>query len=193
MDRRIYTIGHSSHPIDEFLDLLELHGVQAVADVRSTPYSRKNPQYNKENLQGSLKEAGIEYVFLGRELGARSEDPDCYVEGKVSYERLARTELFQSGIRRVEEGSEKFSIALMCAEKEPLHCHRTILVARALEGREFDIVHILANGGLESHREAMGRLVKELALGGNDLFHGDSEQVELAYRRQEERISYVRK
>ena len=86
----IYTIGHSNHPIDRFIALLQQHGIDAVGDVRSTPYSRFNPQFSKEKLQAALANAGIRYVFLGEELGARSKDPSCYDEtGRVSYAKLA--------------------------------------------------------------------------------------------------------
>jgi uncharacterized protein (DUF488 family) len=101
----IYTVGHSNHSIERFLSLLQPHGITAVADVRSTPYSRFNPQFRREKLQASLAEAGMQYVFLGEELGARSQDPDCYdAEGRVSYSRLARTEQFRKGIQRLMTG-----------------------------------------------------------------------------------------
>src|SRR5262249_48596390 len=124
----MHTIGHSNHPIQDFLDLLRRHGITAVADVRSTPYSRFNPQFRRAKLQASLAEVGIQYVFLGAELGARSQDPSCYdADGRVSYARLAKTELFRSGIERLITGSSQYRISIMCAEREPLECHRTIL------------------------------------------------------------------
>src|SRR5215475_16107430 len=105
----ISTVGHSNHPIQSFLDLLTRHTITAVADVRSTPYSRFNPQFRREKLQASLAEAGIQYVFLGAELGARSQDPSCYdADGRVSYAKLARTELFRSGIQRLITGSAQY-------------------------------------------------------------------------------------
>lgn len=125
----VLTIGHSNHPIERFIGLLKQDGVTAVADVRSAPFSRHNPQFNKDSLQQSLSEAGIAYIFLGKELGARSNDRSCYEDGRVQYERLARTDLFLDGIERVRKGAEQYRIALMCAEKEPLECHRTLLVA----------------------------------------------------------------
>src|ERR1035437_1825005 len=97
----VLTIGHSTHSLAAFVGLLRQHSVTALADVRSTPFSRFNPQFNKETLEHSLKSHGIKYVFLGRELGARSDDPSCYENGRVQYARLARTELFRSGLERV--------------------------------------------------------------------------------------------
>src|SRR5687767_4940714 len=94
----VHTIGRSTHPIEYFLGPLSSHGITAVADVRSTPFSRRNPQFNRERLKQSLRDEGIAYVFLGTELGARADDSACYENGKVQYDRLARTERFQHGL-----------------------------------------------------------------------------------------------
>src|SRR5687767_4120005 len=132
MTPTLFTIGHSSHELDHFVDLLKRHNVSTVCDVRSKPYSRRNPQFNSGELRNFLFGNGISYVFLGRELGARSEDPSCYVEGKVEYERLAKTELFRTGLQWVREHSSESRLVLMCAERDPLECHRTILISRSL-------------------------------------------------------------
>src|SRR5262249_40063791 len=145
MRHPVFTIGHSTHSSEGFLALLRLHGVTAVGDVRSAPYSRFNPQFNRETLSESLRRADIKYVFLGEALGARSKDSSCYVNGRVQYRCLARTDLFKGGIERVARGAEEYAIALMCAEKEPLDCHRTLLVSRALVERGLVVRHILAD------------------------------------------------
>lgn len=188
----IFTIGHSTHPIEHFLRLLGLHQIEAVADVRSSPFSRMNPQYNRENLQDSLATAGIHYVFLGKELGARSEDPSCYLNDKVQYDRLAKTALFRAGVDRVVEGANNYRVALMCAEKEPMDCHRTILVARELNEMGMEIRHILADGACEKHAETLDRLVKWLGLPDEDFFASGDESRDLACSKQAERISYKR-
>jgi uncharacterized protein (DUF488 family) len=190
----IYTIGHSNHPIERFLGLLQPHGITAVADVRSTPYSRFNPQFRREKLQAALSSVGIQYVFLGEELGARSRDPACYdADGRVSYARLARTELFRKGIARLRTGMADHRISLMCAEREPLECHRTILVARELVREGVAVTHILGDGSLESHDHALQRLAASLKLGGGDLFSESAELAEQAYDLQAARIAYVKK
>jgi uncharacterized protein (DUF488 family) len=186
----VYTIGHSTHEPERFLELLGAHGITAVGDVRSNPYSRMNPQYNCEPLRAILTEAGLAYVFLGWELGARTEDPSCYEGGKVQYDRLARTELFRSGLERVREGMGRFRLVLMCAEKEPLECHRGILVARELEAAGIPVRHILADASSESHGEAMARLRELLGLPESDLFRSEAEVLEDAYRLQGARIAY---
>jgi uncharacterized protein (DUF488 family) len=190
----IHSIGHSNHPIQDFLDLLQRHGITAIADVRSTPYSRFNPQFRREKLQASLAQAGIQYVFLGEELGARSQDPACYdADGRVSYARLARTELFRRGIERLKSGMTQHRMSLMCAEREPLDCHRTILVARELEREGIPVSHILSDGSLESHEHAMQRLATSLKLTTTDLFSSPADLIDQAYDTQAGRIAYVKK
>src|ERR1035441_230157 len=156
----VFTIGHSNYPIEHFLALLRQHEISAVADVRSSPFSRLNPQFNRGLLKQVLGESGIAYVFLGQELGARPTDPSCYEAGRVQYARLAQTQSFREGLRRVTEGAQRFRLALLCAEKEPLACHRTLLVARELEKDDVEVVHIHADGQLESHQDAMNRLLQ---------------------------------
>ncbi len=191
MQNVVFTIGHSTQAAERFIMLLNKHGITAVADVRSTPYSRMNPQYNREDLRTALNDAGISYVFLGKELGARSENKACYHDGKVQYGLLAQTDVFRHGIDRVREGAQNFRIALMCAEKEPLECHRTILVARELERAGLEVQHILGDGRLESHVEAMNRLVRQLHLPEGDMFSSREDVVAEAYRLQEERVAYT--
>jgi uncharacterized protein (DUF488 family) len=187
----VLTIGHSTHSTAAFVGLLRQHCVTALADVRSTPFSRFNPQFNKDALARSLESRGIKYVFLGRELGARSDDQSCYENGRVQYVRLARTELFRSGLERVMNGLREHRIGLMCAEKEPLECHRTLLVARALAERGVAVDHILADGRLESHEAALERLLHLLGLPNENLFHTRDQLIAEALARQEERIAYV--
>jgi uncharacterized protein (DUF488 family) len=151
-----------------------------------------NPQYNRETLKAALTAAGIVYVFLGRELGARTEDPSCYEHGQVQYELLARTELFRAGLDRVKEGMARFRLALMCAEKEPLVCHRGILVARELEAQGIPVRHILADASVETHSAAMVRLRQWLGLPESDLLRNEADVLEDAYRIQGARMAYVK-
>ena len=188
----IYTIGHSNHPIEKFLSLLTATGINALADVRSRPFSRRHPQFNKESLAAALAARGIEYVFLGKELGARSDDPACYEGDKVQYERLAQTPLFQSGIERVLTGASKYRLALMCAEKEPLDCHRTLLVSRALQKRGAAIAHILSDGNVEPQDQTMSRLIELVGLSTTDLFSGRAELIDVACKIREEKAAYTR-
>lgn len=191
MNSMIFTVGHSTNTFERLASLLKLHQVTAVADVRSQPYSRINPQFNREPLKKALREGGLSYVFLGAELGARSTDPSCYIDGRVQYDLLAKTGLFQRGLERLQKGMAKHRIAIMCAEKEPLVCHRTILVSRHLRDRGISVAHILENGTLEDHDSAVDRLLKMLQIADQDMFRSRAEIVSLAYSLQAEKIAYT--
>ncbi len=186
----VYTIGHSNYSIEKFIELLTAHNVTAVADVRSHPYSCFTPQFNRERLRADLRTAEIGYVFLGLELGARADDPNCYVDGKVQYDLLARTHLFQKGLSRLVQGANSHRIALMCAERDPLTCHRAILVCRHLGALGIGSKHILGDGQVESHAAALSRLLAELGLVENDLFRSRDEVVLEAYDRRGKQIAY---
>jgi uncharacterized protein (DUF488 family) len=153
----VYTVGHSNHPIDRFVELLRGAGITAVADVRSIPYSRRYPQFGQARLEHSLREAGIAYVYLGAELGGRPDDPTLLRDGKPDYERMAATPAFGAGLDRVVDGARRYRIAVMCAEREPTDCHRFLLVSPHLLARGVAMRHILADGRIESHEEVQGR------------------------------------
>lgn len=160
----VFTIGHSNHTIESFIELLKKYEITALADVRSHPYSRYLPHFNQRELKASLKESGIDYVFLGKELGARPENLSCYVRGKAVYEKIAATEEFQAGIQRILKGLKTYKIALMCAEKDPLTCHRSILVCQHLRHFKLNIHHILKHGELESHQHLEERMLSKTGL-----------------------------
>lgn len=188
----VYTVGHSTHPQGHLINLLKQHGITALCDVRSRPYSRMNPQFNRPELTRALKNQSIRYVFLGEELGARSDDSSCYEQGRVRYDLLARTRLFQSGLDRISTGMASFKLALMCAEKDPLLCHRTILVARHLEKRGIHVEHILADGALETNEEALLRLAQALNVreGEAHMFRSREQLFDDLYEMQGKRIAY---
>ena len=173
----IFTIGHSTHSSAEFIELLRRHGADAVADVRSSPHSRFNPGFNREPLQQCLKAAGVTYAFLGDDLGGRPSDPACYSEGRVQYDRVAATESFKRGVARILHGAQRYRVALLCSEKEPLACHRTLLIAPALVARGIPVVHIHADGGLEPHADAMTRLLADLGLPPRDLYRDEQDVI----------------
>lgn len=187
----VYTIGHSTHATEEFIALLRRHEIAVLADVRSSPFSRFNPQFNREPLAAALATARVGYLFLGDELGARSRDPACYVDGRVSYDLVARTAAFARGLDAVMRAAQDGRVALMCAEKDPLACHRAILVSRHLAARGLSVHHILADGALEAHEESLRRLRVELDLPERDLFRGPDEMIAEAYRQRGAEIAYA--
>lgn len=157
----LLTIGHSNYEMKTFISLLQKHRVTAVADVRSSPYSRFLPHFNRAALKEALAKEKIRYVFLGQELGARPKKQECYVEGKAVYEKIAATEEFHEGIQRLLKGAKRHRISLMCAEKDPLTCHRAILVCQHLRHFDLHINHILRNGELESHGHLEQRMLEK--------------------------------
>ena len=192
----VLTIGHSNHSLETFIELLLQHRVTVLADVRSAPYSRFNPHFNREPLAAALKARQIRYVYLGRELGGRSNDPDCYEDGRIRYERLAQTDRFHEGIERVMRGAVEHRIVLMCSEKEPVDCHRTLLVAQSIDKRGMDIAHIHPDGRLESHADAMQRLINRFNLEQEqqDMFSQQQSRTELiaeAVTRQAGRVAHI--
>ena len=186
----VFTIGHSNLEFMKFAALLREHGVQAVADVRSSPYSQYNPQFNREPLQRGLREQGVSYVFLGAELGARRSECECYVKGRADYSLIAKTQAFKHGLDRIVQGAAKMRVALMCSEKDPVDCHRCIIVSPRLRDRGIEVLHILSDGSLESQEQAESRLARLFDLPERELFRSASEIVAEAYRLQGERIAY---
>lgn len=166
MSKQLFTVGHSNLNIEDFISLLYQYQVNAIADVRSHPYSGYLPHFNRDLLKFELLKAKIKYVFLGEELGARPKDLSCYINGKAVYQKIADSDLFQAGIERILTGVNKYCIALMCSEKDPLSCHRTILICKYLRQFDIDIAHIIDRHTLESHSHLEDRL---LNLHGYDL------------------------
>lgn len=143
----LFSIGHSNANIDVFLGLLRQHHIDLLVDARSNPYSRYNPHFNREPLHQSLRECGIEYVFLGNRIGGKPEAEALYFQtGKVDYARLAETTFFLAGIERLIEWGQTRRIAFMCAEADYKHCHRYWLITRALVRRGIEVQHILHSG-----------------------------------------------
>jgi uncharacterized protein (DUF488 family) len=150
-----------------------------------------NPQFNRESIQTSLDAVGIGYHFLGRELGARSDDPSCYINGKVQYDRLAQTPQFRHGLTMVIDSIRENRIALMCAEKDPITCHRMVLICHALRTAHLEIFHVCADGSLEPNADAERRMIAAVRLPLSDLFTSVEETVEEAYCLQGQRIAWV--
>lgn len=147
----LYTIGHSSHPLDHFLDLLQQHQIELLVDVRSYPKTQYVPHFNAEALRKSLVERGMNYLSMGRELGGRPIGREFYDEnGYVLYNRLSEAPFFLSGINTLRALSKKYRVAIMCAEEDPNQCHRRLLISRILARDGVDIEHIRGGGNLES-------------------------------------------
>ena len=192
MDGAVLTVGHSNHPLENFLALLRRHAATAVADVRSAPYSRFNPQFNRQALSQALADQELDYIYLGRELGGRA-DRQCYENGRIRYDWVAETPRFAEGLERLSSERAKHRIALLCAEREPLHCHRALLIAPALQQHGAEVHHIHADGQIETHAAAMDRLLDLHGLQTEDDLFAQSrtESVALALRRQAQRVGHM--
>jgi len=150
----LLSIGHSSQPFNNLVVLLGRYQVEVVADVRTSPYSNRNPHFNSRNLRFGLNEANIGYLFLGKELGGRPEGDAFYdSDGCVDYSRVAETGLFQSGLDRLLDGGRRFRIALLCSEEDPAGCHRFLLVTRTLRDRGVPVAHIRGDGSVQRTEE----------------------------------------
>jgi uncharacterized protein (DUF488 family) len=169
---RILTVGHSRHDWPYFLRLLQEAGVTAVADVRSQPHSQWCPQFNRPELERSLRQQQLAYVFLGAELGGRPSDSDLYdEEGRVQYESVRATPEFKRGLERVLEAREHYNVALLCSEEDPLDCHRGLMIAPALVERGQAPQHLRGNGVIESMRQFEDQLLRVTRV-GEGMFDG---------------------
>jgi uncharacterized protein (DUF488 family) len=186
----LFSIGHSNISAERFIALLRLAGVNAIADVRSTPFSRRFPWFSGKKLAATLAQHGMAYLAYGQALGGRPRDAALYRDGVADYEAMARQRDFQIALDRLTAEGAQHCVCLMCAEREPLDCHRCLLVARSLAERGLTIGHILHDGTVESHTATEQRL---LALTGasDDLFvTGQGERLAAAYRRRARAVAY---
>jgi uncharacterized protein (DUF488 family) len=170
-DFDLLTIGHSNLSADGFMALVQEAGVTAIADVRSVPFSRRFPWFSSQRLAARLQAADIAYLPYGDALGGRPRDPALYCDGRADYEKMAATPQFRSGLDRLGEAMERFRLCLMCAEREPLDCHRCLLVGRALAERGLAPGHILVDGTIEPQAATEDRLLGR-TVGSDDLFGG---------------------
>jgi uncharacterized protein (DUF488 family) len=194
-------VGHSNNDEAGFLALLRAAGVTALADVRSSPYSRRLPQFARASLEPFLRRHGITYVFLGGQLGGRPADERLYDPDEkgglvVNYERVRPTEAFRQGLERVQSGLERFTIALLCGEEDPLECHRGLMITPALKERGLEPLHIRKDGRIESTAEMEKRLLEETGLAEHfgGLFPPGPEEARAilaeAYRRRNRRVAF---
>lgn len=195
----IYTVGHSTHQIDYFVELLREYGVNCLVDVRSVAASSYNPQYNEEPFKNYLKKNKISYLHFAEEFGARQTDPDLLdKDGKLDFDKVRKGRLFKSGLDRIWKGIEKgYVIAIMCSESEPLDCHRFSMVSVGLVKDGFDVKHILKDKTIKTNAELEDALIKkyEKKLPQKDLFNPDisnDEQLKEAYRLKNKEIGYSR-
>jgi uncharacterized protein (DUF488 family) len=186
----VLTIGHSTLSIETFLAMLERVGVTAIADVRSSPFSRRVPHFSRNELRVVLKTRGVKYVFLGKELGGRPRAGNLYCDGVANYEKMAQEPDFLKGIERVISGAREHTIALMCSEHNPLDCHRCLLVGRALAEQHLSVGHILNNGRVAEQQEIEEKLLTLSGGATDDMFAAREDRLTNAYRQRAKHVAY---
>lgn len=152
--KTLYTIGHSNNTTEKFLSLLRENGIDCVVDVRSTPYSEFHSQFNKPNIQNLFTQNKIKYIHMPEEFGARIENPKLYTNGYVDFSKVRKGEAFKKGVSRVQDGIDKgYTIALLCCERQPIDCHRNILVAKAFYDLGYEILNIVDSNIVITQKE----------------------------------------
>jgi uncharacterized protein (DUF488 family) len=173
----LFSIGHSNHPAEGFANLLKKHDVEVLVDVRSHPYSRYAPHFDTSGMKALLSKAGVKYLYLGRELGGRPEGAGYYdAEGRVLYARLVSSPLFLEGIDRLQKGAPSCRVAVMCAEEDPMNCHRRLLIGPVLRERGIVLNHIRGDGRVQTEDELLRtQPLPRPASEQSDLFHATQE------------------
>lgn len=187
----LFSIGYSGFwdNMSGFVDMLKKFDIKVLIDVRSKPYSVHSPEFNKENLESVLNQSGIYYRNYATEFGAQQENRSLYPNGYLDFELFSRSRAFQRGVEKVRKSvAQGYKLAFMCAEKEPIHCHRTILVSKAFSDMGYEIIHILPNGNTKTQHD----VDNELMIENPPSFFDDANEnaLTIAYRKQNEKIGF---
>ncbi|WP_047396498.1 DUF488 family protein [Cetobacterium sp. ZOR0034] len=200
MEYKCYTIGYSGIKIERFIEILKERNINCVIDVRSTPYSKYVPEYNKEELKKSLKKNNIVYSNFNKEFGARRTEDEVYSEDEiVDFEKTLKLDIFNDGVKRLKIGYEKgYNIVLMCSEKNPLDCHRFSMVSKGLNNKRFKIIHILEDNKEISNENLEEEMVAKffpnyMQINLFEKSRSYSELLKDAYRKTNEIVGYSRK
>ncbi len=192
MNGELFTVGSSNQAINDFISLLQKYKINSLVDVRSVPYSKFSPQFNELSLKNELKKHSIQYSSFKHEFGARRIEKAAFHDGRVSFDAVKELDVFKNGISRIVVGIEKgYRIALMCTEKDPIDCHRFILVSRNIEmSAQIQASHIMMDGSLKSTEELEAQMLDKYRL-KFDLFQSDRDVlVGLAYKKAGEKIAF---
>lgn len=173
---QLWTVGHSNLDIDGFIAILREGRIDMLSDVRSRPVSRFCPHFNRARLEASLAAAGIGYTYMGDALGGRPADPALYTDGRADYRKMAATGPVKAGLDALESLTRSHNVAIMCSERDPLHCHRFMMVAVEMARRGFSIEHLSARG-VESHADAVERLLIETGLHPGPMFRASAHEI----------------
>lgn len=196
----IYTIGHSNYSVEKLIDMLKFYDINCVVDIRGTPYSKYNIQFDKETIKYTLTHSGFVYIYMAKELAAKRINKQSYnSEGYSDFEKVIHEDDFINGIQRLKIGCEKgYKIALLGAMQEPIRCHRSILVGRALRDYGFNVKHILDDYSIASQEDIEKNILDKYfsnrgqltidSLLGNEMT--EEEMIEEGYRLANKEIGY---
>jgi uncharacterized protein (DUF488 family) len=163
----VYTIGYGSRSVDDLVAILRAQRIEYLVDVRTSPFSKFKPEFNKELLQYQVERQGIRYLFLGDTLGGQPKDPACHADGKVDYDKVRAQPFFQAGLERVKKAfAQRLRLALMCSEGRPEQCHRSKLIGESLAAAGIAVAHIDEDGQVLTQQQVIDRLTQ----GQLDLF-----------------------
>jgi len=190
MVNELFTIGYAAYTKESLLDILKTHRITALADVRARPYSSFKPEFSQDLLKSYLQKNDIAYVPIGDQLGIPISNREGCSPTKTLFQVIAESANFKKGLERIENGLQRHHIVLMCAEKDPLDCHRFLLISRHLPAR-IRIKHILGNGKIEDNNQTIERLLRMSELDQPDLFRSREELLDLAYAAQEETVNLL--
>ena len=190
MNNEIWTIGHSNRTLDAFISLLIQNNIQAIADVRSVPFSKYANQFNQYELSNELDKHGIKYSFLGDQLGGRSKSQMDFEDNQIQYSRLRKKETYLAGLERIKKVVPSMKVALLCTEKDPIKCHRFVLVSMDLISHGLNVNHIYELNDIRSHHEVLEKLVEENTPSQHSLFN-DIPTIEEILLKQEKKIAYT--
>jgi len=193
----LYTIGHSNHQIDFFLYLLKKYNIQYVIDVRTSPFCKYTKQYDRWNIEKTLKENNIIYCFMGEFFGAKRKEKELYTaEGYLDFEKTTESEKFLLGFNNILKGlQDDYNVALMCSEKDPKDCHRSIMISKKFLEAGFEANHILPDGKIKTQKELEKELVNEFYSGRKQLNlftmnMTEEDYIRESYKKQNEKIGY---
>lgn len=196
----IFTIGHSNYSIDRLIDMLRHFNINCVVDIRGTPYSKYNVQFDKETIRYSLTKAGFIYIYMAKELAAKRINKVSYNdEGYADFEKVIHEKDFIKGIERLKDGCKKgYKIAILGAMQDPIRCHRSILVGKALTECGFNVKHILDDYTIASQKDIEQNLLDKYfknrgqitidSLLGNEL--NDEDMIKECYKMANKEIGY---
>ncbi|MDD3436717.1 MAG: DUF488 domain-containing protein [Candidatus Gastranaerophilales bacterium] len=193
----VFTIGYAAFNIDDFIDVLKSHKISHLIDVRSNPMSEYFQDYNSFNLEPKLKQHNIIYENLALEFGARQENNEFFSKsGFIDFEKFTQSEQFKNGLAKIEDGlKQDINFVLMCAEKDPINCHRSIMIAHAMQKNGIQVLHIMYDGQLQPQNEIDKKLLELYFPDRNQLnlftqSLDEQELIEQAYKKQNEKIGY---